>query len=167
MNKKNILLILVIFLIGISFVFLQQRNNQNNIHEKDVSLYFATKDAMYLQAEKRNISGDNIYQATLEELIKGPESTDYNKTIPQGVEILDIDIKNSIATLNFNRALRENHWGGSTGETMTVYSIVNTMTQFSEIKKVKIIIESEEIDTLAGHMDLSVPLERNEKIIKE
>ena len=48
---------------------------------------------------------------------------------------------------------------------MTVYSIVNSLTQFEDIEKVQILIAGEEIETLAGHMDLAYPLERDESLI--
>ena len=50
---------------------------------------------------------------------------------------------------------------------MTIYSIVNTITQFPEIDYAKILVEGKEIETLAGHMDTSVALEPDCNLIKE
>lgn len=171
MNRKSLLLMLLFLLIGFFLIYLNQFNGEKLDNQQGrVKLYFATKDAMYLQAEQSSIESKdniNIYKETIKELIDGPESKDLTATIPQGVKLNKIEIKGDTAYLDFNRALVENHWGGSTGEIMTVYSIVNTMTQFSAINSVKILIENKEVESLAGHLDLSVAMERDEKLIKE
>mgnify|MGYP002277123475 CR=1 FL=1 len=172
MTRKSLILILLFLLIGFSIIFMNYQQSEKEIGETGitVNLYFATKDAMYLEAEERIIKSEGVsskYMETIKQLITGPHSNKLTTTIPQGVEILDIEHRGETAYLNFNEDLVNNHWGGSTGEIMTVYSIVNTMTQFPEISSVKIMIENKEIETLAGHLDLSVSLERDENIIKK
>ncbi|ACL70299.1 GerMN domain-containing protein [Halothermothrix orenii] len=171
MINKDKLLLIIITLVVIGFFAFYQYNNQEteptNNELKEVLLYFSTSDAMYLKAEKRMVKADHIYLNTLKELIKGPESNNLNPTIPEGVEILDLRVKDGIAYIDFNRALKDNHWGGSTGESMTVYSIVNTMTQFPEIEKVQFMLEGEKIETLAGHIYLMPPIEPNKRLLKQ
>ncbi|MFW5971942.1 MAG: GerMN domain-containing protein [Bacillota bacterium] len=167
MNKKTLILIVLFLLIGLYFIYYSNGvNEQPEDMGNSVKLYFSTKDAMYLKAERHEITSDLKFEETLNELIKGPDSASLNPTIPEGVKVLGLEVDKGTAFINFNRALVENHWGGSTGEIMTVYSIVNTMTQFPEISSVKILIEGEQEETLVGHIDISVPLERDEKIIK-
>lgn len=169
-KRKFVIFLLVIILVLISIFFITRiYRGEKEIKEKEtqeVKLYFSTQDAMNLTPEIREISVDNLLFATLEELIKGPESSSLNKTIPEGVKVLGVTVDKEIARINFNRALSKNHWGGSTGERMTVYSIVNTMTQFDSIQKVQILIEEEEINTLVGHLDLTEPLSENESLYK-
>ncbi len=170
MKNKKILIIIVIIVVAL-FVFFVLVPDKTNVEitnkNKEVILYFATDNAMYLQGEKRLVAEDNLYQNTIDELIKGPDSSALSKTIPRETNLLGLEIKNGTAFINFNKELQEKHWGGSAGERMTVYSIVNTLTQFSEITKVQILIVGEEIETLAGHMDLSIPLAANESLIKK
>ena len=45
--------------------------------------------------------------------------------------------------------------------------MVNTLTEFPEIKKVQILVEGKEIDSLSGHLDLSRPVERMSELIKK
>ncbi|MFW6381151.1 MAG: GerMN domain-containing protein [Bacillota bacterium] len=135
--------------------------------EGGVKLYFTTDNALYLQGEERSIQGDNIYLKAIEELIAGPESSSLGPTIPRGVRVLELRMEGKTVFIDFNTALRENHWGGSTGERMTVYSIVNTLTQFPGIDEVQILLEGENINTLVGHMDLSGPLKFNQDILKK
>ena len=125
---------------------------------------------MYLNPERRTITTTSekttLYKDTLQELIKGPKTQELKKTIPEGVKVLNLNIKDDILIINFNKALKENHWGGSTGELMTVYSIVSTLTEFKNIEKVKFLIDGKEIESLAGHLDLSEPLDKDKNIIK-
>jgi len=170
MNKKNLLLVLIFLLLGFGIIYIFNQRDGGEVIESinEVKLYYSTKDAMYLEAEIYKIENlSNKYEETIKELISGPSSSDLSHTIPEGVEILDIKIEGSRALLNFNQALVDNHWGGSTGEIMTVYSIVNTITQFPEIKAARILIEGREIETLAGHLDLSTDLTADEQLVKK
>ena len=46
-----------------------------------------------------------------------------------------------------------------------VGAIVNTLTEFSEIKKVRFKVEGENIETISGHMDLSEPVTRMKELL--
>ncbi|MGI5875505.1 MAG: GerMN domain-containing protein [Dethiobacteria bacterium] len=126
-----------------------------------VALYFADAGANGLVKEEREIVFDdeeNIALFVLEELLKGPVSPELERTIPQGVRVVSITVEEGIATVDFSEELRSKHSGGSTGELLTVYSIVNTLTGLPGLEKVKFLIEGKELETLAGHMELSEPV---------
>lgn len=168
MLKDKKIIILIVIAIILVFILISIRQQEEVIVEKkEVLVYFSTKDAMYLTAEERFVTSDYLYENTIKELIKGPQTSSLSPTIPDRVELISIEIEDNLAYLNFNQALVKNHWGGSAGESLTVYSIVNTMVQFAEIAEVIILIEGEQINTLAGHLDLSIPLEENFEIVKE
>ena len=138
----------------------------------EAALYFSDDQAEYLVPEKRTLKikeGDDELLASkiVEGLIAGPESKDLQPTIPAESKLLSLKISNGIADVNFNDALKSNHPGGSAGETMTLYSLINSLTEISSIDKVQLLIEGKKVETLAGHMDTSEPLERNTDIIKK
>lgn len=135
--------------------------------ELEVDLYFSDQEAMNLIPEKRVVDTEDLYYNTLRELIAGPSEDSLLKTIPEGTEVEDIDLAEGQAEVSFNQALSERHWGGSSGELMTVYSIVNTLTQFDEIDEVKILIEGQEVESLVGHMDLTDFLVFNEDLVED
>ena len=59
------------------------------------------------------------------------------------------------------------HPGGSLDELFTVYALVNALTvNLAEISAVQILIEGQEVDTLAGHVDLRRPLAINMKWVE-
>ena len=68
------------------------------------------------------------------------------------------------AFVDLNREVTREHGGGSLDELFTVYALVNALTtNMPEISAVQILIEGREVDTLAGHIDLRHPLQRNIK----
>ncbi len=133
-----------------------------------VNLYFADENAEYLLAERKEVfDSSNLKENTLEELLKGPTEEGHIATIPEGTEIKGISIGGDTIVLNFSREFVDNHPGGSAFELMTVYSIVNTVTEVSGVRKVKFLVEGKEVESLAGHMDLTQSIERDESLIKE
>ena len=48
---------------------------------------------------------------------------------------------------------------------MLTYAIVNTLTEFPEIKRVQILVEGKPVTSISGHMDLTEPLTRNETLL--
>ena len=59
------------------------------------------------------------------------------------------------------------HTGGALDELFTVYTIVNALTtNLPAVKRVQILIDGKEVDTLAGHVDLRHPLQKNLKWVR-
>ncbi len=179
-DRKAILIFLVIMLsVGIGVAYPKVRGAVDGIkHESSsldkeiftqgITLYFSDAEAMYLIPQKRQIpQRDNIWKAAMNELIVGPTpGSGLTKTIPEGTKVLDVFIKGNIAYVDFSRELQSKHWGGSTGETHTIYSIVNTLTDFPGIDYVQILIEGQAGETIAEHILLDEPIARDEAIIK-
>ncbi|RJQ06670.1 MAG: hypothetical protein C4551_07850 [Bacillota bacterium] len=131
-------------------------------------LYFPDSQALYLEREERVVeaSGDETYEElAITALIEGPRVEGHGRVIPEGAELLSVTIEDGVAYVDFSSEFKDNHWGGSCGELMTVFSIVNTLTESGSITGVKILIEGEEVETLAGHLELSMVFERNEDMI--
>ncbi|MCB9480410.1 MAG: GerMN domain-containing protein [Desulfobacteraceae bacterium] len=139
---------------------------------KEVFLYFANLDNSALEAEKQKIIFNSdtrkFAQSIIEALLKGPANKSLMSALPEGTKLLSLYIQdNLIAVLDFSEEIRENHPGGSQAEILTIYSIVNTLTlNIEEIKEVKILINGNEAETLAGHIALSFPLKENLTIVK-
>lgn len=133
----------------------------------EVKLYFSDSQAMYLVLEKRKIpQTPSLARQAVIELIKGPENSDLYPTIPEGTQVNELYIAGDIAYIDLSEEIFKNHPGGSSGELMTVYSIVNTLTEISQIKGVQILVEGNEKKSLMGHIDISMPLLRDEDWIK-
>ncbi|TDA67865.1 MAG: hypothetical protein D9V47_10175 [Clostridia bacterium] len=126
-----------------------------------VKLYFSDPSGQYLAEEKRTIPKvEGIGRTTVEELIAGPSpESGLLPTIPVGTVLRDINVRpDGLAIVDFSRDLVNNFVGGSESERLVVYSIVNTLTQFPTVHRVRILVEGQEVDTLAGHVETSAAL---------
>jgi germination protein M len=129
----------------------------------EVNLYFSDAQAMYLVSEKRKIPRTiSLTKQVVIELIKGPVSPDLFPTIPEGTRVNEVYLADDIAYVDLSEEVFKNHPGGSSGELMTIYSIVDSLTELSAIKGVQILVEGNEKNSLAGHIDISMPLLRDE-----
>jgi len=164
-KKRKLLLVLRILLLTAALLYLFFFFYNNYFVENKAKLYFSSVDANYLKVEERVLDekGD-LYLQLFKELKAGPTEKELVRTIPEESKLLDYQIEGNNLKLNFSLELRNNHWGGSTGELMTIYSIVNTYTSLDEVESVKILLEGEEVETLVGHLDLSQPLMYNQKL---
>ncbi|MBC7074491.1 MAG: GerMN domain-containing protein [Syntrophomonadaceae bacterium] len=183
LKASTILAILVIAIVFIGCASLNNSKQPDNNADpgkndeqtvlKEITLYFGNQQAEYLVPERRQIeikkdaSAELLAESIIAELVKGPEEKNLSPTIPEQVKVLSVDIRENTAYVDFSEEIKTRHWGGSAGETMTITSIVNSLTELDEIDKVQILIAGEEQDTLAGHWDISQPLERDEDIIKK
>lgn len=171
--KKLYIAIPVIILTLLSIFFLCSCS-------KTVTLYFASmEDSLpYLTEEVRQVEDQgNIYKIAVQELIKGPLAEDLYPVVPSDTIVNSVIVSDGLATVDFNIRIINNFEEiphSSITETLAIYSIVNTLTEFEEIEKVKITIEglsAGEIDGYPvedfwGHIGIYEIFERNEEIIK-
>ena len=132
-----------------------------------IKVYYPDDNGMKLIAETRTVetTQDGKYKAALESLLSGTKAKGMVNIIPKKAKLKSVKVKNGIATVDFSEDLVKNFAGGSTGEEMLAGSIVNTLTEFPEVKSVQIIIEGKEVDSLAGHLDTSKPLKRMTELL--
>lgn len=130
-----------------------------------ITVYQADKEALRLIPESHVVPFDNHPAETaVRLLIAGSTHAEHISAVPAGTEVLGITIQAHIAYVNFNDKLTK--VSGSTSELLLVGAIVNTLTQFPEIQKVQILVNSKKIDTLSGHLDISEPVGRMEQLVK-
>lgn len=105
-----------------------------------VAVYYLkdSNNEMYLVREVHEIpKSAGVARAALEELINGtPVTTGAFKVLPANTKILEVNIENGLATIDFSEEVLHANVGAS-GETLGIASIVNTLTEFPTIKKVQ------------------------------
>ncbi len=133
-----------------------------------VRLYFASPDASYLIPEVRYLlPAQDTPERRLQLLSAGPRDTGrLAPVIPPGARPLWVQVDQGVATASFSRELAERHWGGTAGELMTVYGIVHTLAEVPGVRRVRILIEGKPVETLAGHVDLTEPLEPDPSLVQ-
>lgn len=129
---------------------------------RKVRLFFADPETTTLREESRQlpegVTAVEDARRLLEELIRGPGGT-LAPTIPEGTRVRQLYIDGEgTAYVDFTRELQANHPGGTAGELLTIYSIVDTLTSnLEQVKRVQLLVEGAEITTLAGHIDSRRP----------
>ncbi len=129
---------------------------------KTVSLFFLRESDGRLEAEERSIETNPSLvreaEEALAELIKGP-SGELVGTVPPETKLGRLFLtKDGTAYVDFSRDLIDNHPSGTAAEISTVYAVVDTLTyNFKSIKRVFILIDGEERETLNGHIELDRP----------
>jgi spore germination protein GerM len=129
---------------------------------KTVTLFFLSDDDDLLHRESREIaagpSAADEAERTLAELIKG-STKDLVSPLPAETRVRQVFItKEGVAYVDFGREIMDKSSYGSSSELSAVYAVVNTLGfNFKSIKKVAILVEGVEKETLGGHIDLTQP----------
>ncbi len=133
-----------------------------------LTIYYATGDARYVMPEVHTVAkNDHPAQTAIELLIAGPKNTQLVSVVPKETKLKNIWVKDHIAYVDFNDKLVTGGQGGSALELLLTAAIANTLTEFPDIKKVQILVEGQKVTTLSGHLDVSEPVGRVDKMIKK
>jgi spore germination protein GerM len=128
-----------------------------------VKLFFLAPDQPALLIEDREVaySADLARQirSVVEEIVKGPQKG-LSGSLPAETRVIDSFVtKEGIAYVDLSKEAAAKHAGGSRGELLSVYSVVNSIAaNFPAVKRVQILVEDRQVATLAGHVDLTRPL---------
>jgi len=184
-KQKNLIyssLVAIVLLIGI-WLFISSRDDnsfskKNSINNNAITsntngnsqyqavLFFISENGTSLVSKKydvpfnenRLVLARNITEAQLSE---PPEPL--LSPFPEGTRLRTIYLTSGgNIFVDLNQAVSSGHPGGSLDELFTVYALVNALTtNVPDVLGVQILIEGQEVDTLAGHVDLRRPLELN------
>jgi hypothetical protein len=145
------------------------------------TLYFIAEDGMSLVGIQREVPfGDPIAEQArrIVESQLGPAPQPLAATVPEGTTLRGVYVTERDcaagaancqrdAFVDLSAEARTKHTGGALDELFTIYAIVDAVTvNLPVISRVQILVEGKEVDTLAGHVDLRHPLEKNLKWVK-
>jgi spore germination protein GerM len=126
-----------------------------------VTLYVAHDEDGTLRAESAQIPLPSGRQQRAEELLRTLLSLYLEKSSPHvlgaGAEIRSVFLVDpGVAVIDLNSAFADTHRSGVLVEELTVTSLIHTISANTPgVLKVKILVDGQERDTLAGHADLS------------
>ncbi len=138
-----------------------------------ISLYFATEDSAKLKLEVRYVdmkeakkSVNNLAGLIVKELIAGPKDSGLKATIPEGTQLLgNVAIDAKVATVNLSKEFVDKHPGGEAAARLTIYSIVNSLTEINEIERVKFLVNGKSTEDFKGAYKLSSAFPRTVALI--
>ncbi len=168
MKNQKIIIIFIILLIiiliggvlGIKYV---KNKNQDTIVEEYtpeeeitseqlrqtiVSLYFPEKETKQLAPEARLVDIkeliNNPYEKLINLLMEGPKNDKLEKIIPEGTKILRVYMENDCLILDMSSEFLNYNKEDEKIKNNIINSIVNTMTELTEVNQVKILIDGNE-----------------------
>ena len=167
-RKKIVAIISLIFIIVLAFfvyknVSIEKSQNdeyqdytpQEEISEEQnrqtkVTLYFANAETGELETEIKIIDANTLINNPEKELmnllIKGPQSSNLKKLIPEGTVLHDFKIDKSCAIVNVSNEFL--NFENEENKLKIINSIVNTLTNLKEINSIKFLINGEENEKL-------------------
>jgi len=165
MNKRKILfifvLIILIVIIGILLYMKFSKKEENVIkeitpleevteeqeRETIISLYFTNPETKTLAPEARKIDAkeliENPYKKLIELLIEGAKSDKLVSSIPEGTKVNNAVLKNGVVELDLSKEFVENQKGDKTAAELSIYAIVNTLSELNEVNAIKILINGD------------------------
>ena len=136
-------------------------NVENKVAMRTVSLYYESPDLL-LAPERRDLplpeNPAGALDLVLRELLKGSANAAVPRLLPEDTVVRAAYLlPDGTAFVDLGGNTLSQGWGtGSHEELMAVYSIVQTITtNFPEAKRVRILVNDEPAETLAGHVSLS------------
>lgn len=163
-NKKRMIIIIIILCVltlGVIFMFFvkdkkeevteilpEEEISDEQLRQTMVSLYYENKETKKLMPEARLVDVklliDEPYKMLVNLLMEEPKNSSLKSVIPNNVTVNKIELNSDILYIDFSKEFIENHEGGLENEKNTIYSIVNTLTELTEVNGVKILIDNEE-----------------------
>ncbi len=140
-----------------------------------VTVYLANENNTLLKKVRRYISSgeargstEALATALVQELISGPAEGDSTKpTIPEGTTLKNtVKVEAGLATVNFSKEFIQKHPGGKAMEQLTIFSVVNTLTELIDVQRVQFRIEDKVEKEFKGSFVLDAPFPRTVSFIE-
>lgn len=148
-------------------------NAGTKVEEEDTKvmlrLYFANEEGDGLIAVNRELSHNadvsnvSMEKIVLEQLIKGPANDETYPVISPDTKIVSATVKDGVCYINFDNAF-ETAINNVTTD-VTIYSIVNSLSELSMINKVQISIDGDSDNKFRDKYDFSTVFERNLSLV--
>jgi spore germination protein GerM len=129
-------------------------------------LFYVAEDGIHLTHVERDVPyGEGTLEQAREIMLAqlAPATEPLVSAIPAGTTLRALFLtERGDAYVDFSREIVAAHPGGTADELLTVYTVVNALTEnLPAVSGVQLLVDGKEIDTLAGHVDLRNPLAKN------
>jgi spore germination protein GerM len=134
-------------------------------------LFYVAQDGIHLTHVERDVPyGDGTLEQAREIVAAqvAPVSQPLLSAIPTGTTVRALFLtEGGDAYVDFSREIVSGHTGGTADELLTIYTIVNVLTEnLPAVTGVQVLVDGKEVDTLAGHIDLRNPLGKNLALVQ-
>ena len=136
-------------------------------YEDILTLYYGDQKGSHLVKESVPVSvavDQNMIRVIIERLIEGPAYEDETSLISDDINVLSVSVSDDTAYINLSSAFSDTV--STISPELTVYSIVNSVLDNTDLKKVQILVNGEAQASFGGQVDLRFPLEFKRSLIK-
>jgi spore germination protein GerM len=144
----------------------ETENNNSSNEEVTINVYYADQSGGYLIGEARILAGGSKYVDAISEMMKEPIDSSLFKLIPESTKINSVTVKDGMAKVDLSKNFIDDRFVSESTDILLIYSIVNTLTEFSDVNSVEFYIDGARLDVL-GMLDLQEPLFRRSDLIKK
>jgi spore germination protein GerM len=133
------------------------------VDQTKVTVYFKDAQGRYLVPTTVEVDkAPGIAKEALDALCLGPaQGVDAIASIPAGVQVSSVNIKtDGICVVDLAGSVAQDKLSPK-DEALAVYALVDTLTEFRNVKRVQILVDGQKKDTLAGHIPIDEPMLRN------
>ncbi|SCL84248.1 MULTISPECIES: GerMN domain-containing protein [Tissierellales] len=133
----------------------------------EIVLYYPNNKMKFLLPEIRLVSRSNeeLANVVIQELLKGTDKNKLRNIIPREVKLLSAEVIDDTAYVNFSKEILKDY--SEKEEAFVIYSIVNSLTSISSIKKVQILIDGKMRNVLTKYYLIREPLSFSSLIVNK
>lgn len=132
-----------------------------------LNLYYANKSGDKLKVQPSVLEYNAnvaVEKVVVEQLIAGPTEEGYYATIPKDTKIISATTKEGVCYVNLDTGFTAQ--GYDVLGSVTIYSIVNSLTDFSHITSVQILVNGETSVTYKDNISLETIFQKNTEILE-
>lgn len=147
--------------------FVDSISDVNAFEKSELTLYFADESGEYLVEERREVMhsmNTSMERLIVEQLLEGPEYAGYRATIPAETKLLNISVTDNVCYLNFDSAFLSS--GLDVKEEISLYSIVNSLTQLTTVNRVQFSVNGSPAVMFRDTLSLNALFEQNMDYMK-
>ena len=149
-------------------LFIKNAGEEINSYDKvKMTLYFANEQGDGLIEINRTLAYQNIVsmeKLVVEQIIAGPSNEESYPTMNPETNVISATIKDGVCYVNLDETFLTQPYNVSAE--VTIYSIVNSLAELSNVNKVQISIEGKNNLSYREQIDLMTLFERNLDLLK-
>lgn len=149
--------------------FLDNMGSEENATKiVNLNLYFANKNGDKLTPQSTVIEYNAnvaVEKVVVEQLIAGPTEKGYYATIPKDTKVMSVTTKDGVCYVNLDTGFTAQ--GYDVLGTVTIYSIVNSLTELPGITSVQILVNGETNINYKDNISLETTFQTNPEMIEK
>ena len=147
--------------------FLDNMGSEENATKiSTLNLYFANKSGDKLKNQSCVVEYNAnvaVEKVVVEQLIAGPTEDGYYPTIPKDTKVMSVTSKDGVCYVNLDTGFTSQ--GYDVLGTVTIYSIVNSLTDLPGIQSVQILVNGETNMNYKDNISLETIFQKNSEIV--